>query len=72
MRTTRRLLKDISTSNLDIELITNNCKYVDHIKLAERAFDQWKVLVKIAMISLREIVTSVEDDWITNEALIAA
>jgi ParB family transcriptional regulator, chromosome partitioning protein len=69
MRMTRRLLKEMERSDSDIESIINKSEKIDHIRLTERVFDQSIAVVKIAMNNLREIISSVEHDWIIYEIL---
>lgn len=70
MRATRRLVKNLDQQDIDF-LQTTTCKneYVEYMRLAERSFDKSISAIRIAMNSLREIINSVEHDWIVYEVL---
>jgi ParB family transcriptional regulator, chromosome partitioning protein len=69
MRATRRLVKNLDGQHSDFITKTCNNEYVDHMRLAERSFDKSIAAIRIAMNSLREVINSVEHDWIVYEVL---
>jgi len=66
---TRKLLKDEHEKDTTFQSYYEN-EYVDHVRLAERSFDKSIVAIRIAMNSLREVISSIEHDWILHEVLI--
>jgi ParB family transcriptional regulator, chromosome partitioning protein len=68
MRKARQLLKDLEPADMDFASSFKN-GYIDHIKTAERSFDKTITALRIAMNSLREVINSIEDDWILYEIL---
>jgi ParB family chromosome partitioning protein len=70
MRATRKLVRNLDEQNSDFH-ITTMCKneYVDHMRLAEWSFDKSIAAIRIAMNSLREVINTVEHDWIVYEVL---
>lgn len=69
MRMTRKLIKELDERDLDRRSPASNCEYIDHLRLAERSFDKTIAAIRIAMNSLREVINSVEHDWILYEIL---
>src|SRR5690349_10359034 len=69
MRATRRLVKNLDEQHSDFITKTCNNEYIDHMRLAERSFDKSIAAIRIAMNSLREVINSVEHDWIVYEVL---
>ncbi|HET7345005.1 MAG TPA: ParB/RepB/Spo0J family partition protein [Nitrososphaeraceae archaeon] len=72
LKKTREILKDLKRKDDDYYMDFDSSyksEYIDHIKVAERSFDKTITTLKIAMNSLREIITNVEDDWILYEVL---
>lgn len=72
LKKTREILKDLKRKDDDYDMDFDSSyksEYIDHIKVAERSFDKTITTLKIAMNSLREIITNVEDDWILYEVL---
>ena len=69
MRATRKLVKNLEEQNADF--LTTPCKneYVEHMRLAERSFDKSIAAIRIAMNSLKEVINTVEHDWIVYEVL---
>lgn len=72
LKKTREILKDLKRKDDDYYMDFDSSyksEYIDHIKVAERSFDKTITTLKIAMNSIREIITNVEDDWILYEVL---
>lgn len=72
LKKTREILKDLKRKDDDYYMDFDSSyksEYIDHIKVAERSFDKTITTLKIAMNSLREIITNIEDDWILYEVL---
>jgi ParB family chromosome partitioning protein len=72
LKKTREILKDLKRKDDDYIMHFDSSyksEYIDHIKVAERSFDKTITTLKIAMNSIREIITNVEDDWILYEVL---
>jgi ParB family chromosome partitioning protein len=69
MRATRRLVKNLDEQHSDFITKTCNNEYVNHMRLAERSFDKSIAAIRIAMNSLREVINTVEHDWIVYEVL---
>ena len=68
MKMTRKLIKDEHEKDITFQSYYEN-EYVDHVRLAERSFDKSIVAIRIAMNSLREVINSIEHDWILHEVL---
>jgi ParB family transcriptional regulator, chromosome partitioning protein len=70
MRAARKLVRNLDEQNSESHL-TTTCKneYVDHMRLAEWSFDKSIAAIRIAMNSLREVINTVEHDWIVYEVL---
>jgi ParB family chromosome partitioning protein len=72
LKKTREILKVLKRKDDDYDMDFDSSyksEYIDHIKVAERSFDKTITTLKIAMNSIREIITNVEDDWILYEVL---
>ena len=68
LRTSRKLIKEQDENDIFFQSNHNN-GYIDHTRLVERSFDKSIVAIRIAMNSLREVINSVEHDWILYEVL---
>ena len=68
MRKARGLLKGIKQGDIDLESFYDN-GYSEHIKLAEKSFDKTITVLRMAMNSMRDIINSIEGDWILYEVL---
>jgi ParB family transcriptional regulator, chromosome partitioning protein len=68
----QRLILDrecgIKEGDIDLESFYDN-GYGEHIKLAEKSFDKTITALRMAMNSLRDIINSIEGDWILYEVL---
>lgn len=70
LRATRKLVKNLDEQNSDLHITTTHKnEYVDHMRLAEWSFDKSIAAIRIAMNSLREVINTVEHDWIVYEVL---
>jgi ParB family transcriptional regulator, chromosome partitioning protein len=67
-RKTREFIKEHSANDIDCPSFYKS-EYVDHIKTAERSFDKAITAVRIAMNSMGEIISYVEEDWVLYETL---
>ena len=70
VRMTRKLVKNLDERDTGFyQPSAYSDKYEDHIKLAQWSFDKTISAIRIAMNSLREVIDTVEDDWILYEIL---
>ena len=68
LRKARGLVKGLKQGDVDFESFYD-IGYSEHIKLAEKSFDKTITALRMAMNSMREIINSIEGDWILYEIL---
>lgn len=68
-RKARELLKhDDTTNEIDFDSYYKGA-YIDHITIAQKSFDKSITALRIAMNTIGEVISNIENDWILFEVL---